>query len=294
MDELLSPVSGASKKETIFMWVVSIVLTLLFVITGIVALASPAQNTLIGTIYYPLSGKQLVYFPFQMNHLMITVLVSILIALGIAVLLLQLGKGIVIRDSSFYNSLYGKITRFFPVPLMLNSFIFLMGYFASDNTKNRETLIYIGAAIALISLCGLVFIYTKTSCSGEIYKGFIVKKCFFTSIIVFNIYYIFNSVSYLIYSNSSLSSVTDNVKGCALGFGIAFGLISLVAVFFMKDLFFGVMAIVVYVGILLFRDEQILGKAFSDNDYIVSSVCIGVLCVVMIGTGIFYKKLVLK
>ena len=31
MDELLSPVSGASKKETIFMWVVSIVLTLLFV-----------------------------------------------------------------------------------------------------------------------------------------------------------------------------------------------------------------------------------------------------------------------
>ena len=291
MDELLSPVSGASKKETIFMWVVSIVLTLLFVITGIVALASPAQNTLIGTIYYPLSGKQLVYFPFQMNHLMITVLVSILIALGIAVLLLQLGKGIVIRDSSFYNSLYGKITRFFPVPLMLNSFIFLMGYFASDN---RETLIYIGAAIALISLCGLVFIYTKTSCSGEIYKGFIVKKCFFTSIIVFNIYYIFNSVGNLIYSNSSLSSVTDNVKGCALGFGIAFGLISLVAVFFMKDLFFGVMAIVVYVGILLFRDEQILGKAFSDNDYIVSSVCIGVLCVVMIGTGIFYKKLVLK
>ena len=291
MDELLSPVSGASKKETIFMWVVSIVLTLLFVLTGIVALASPAQNTFIGTIYYPLSGKQLVYFPFQMNHLMITVLVSILIALGIAVLLLQLGKGIVIRDSSFYNSLYGKITRFFPVPLMLNSFIFLMGYFASDN---RETLIYIGAAIALISLCGLVFIYTKTSCSGEIYKGFIVKKCFFTSIIVFNIYYIFNSVGYLICSNSSLSSVTDNVKGCALGFGIAFGLISLVAVFFMKDLFFGVMAIVVYVGILLFRDEQILGKAFSDNDYIVSSVCIGVLCVVMIGTGIFYKKLVLK
>ena len=273
------------------MWVVSIVLTLLFVITGIVALASPAQNTLIGTIYYPLSGKQLVYFPFQMNHLMITVLVSILIALGIAVLLLQLGKGIVIKDSLFYNSLYGKITRFFPVPLMLNSFIFLMGYFASDN---RETLIYIGAAIALISLCGLVFIYTKTSCSGEIYKGFIVKKCFFTSIIVFNIYYIFNSVSYLIYSNSSLSSVTDNAKGCALGFEIAFGLISLVAVFFMKDLFFGVMAIVVYVGILLFRDEQILGKAFSDNDYIVSSVCIGVLCVVMIGTGIFYKKLVLK
>ena len=291
MDELLSPVSGASKKETIFMWVVSIVLTLLFVITGIVALASPAQNTLIGTIYYPLSGKQLVYFPFQMNHLMIAVLVSILIALGIAVLLLQLGKGIVIKDSLFYNSLYGKITRFFPVPLMLNSFIFLMGYFASDN---RETLIYIGAAIALISLCGLVFIYTKTSCSGEIYKGFIVKKCFFTSIIVFNIYYIFNSVGYLICSNSSLSSVTDNVKGCALGFGIAFGLISLVAVFFMKDLFFGVMAIVVYVGILLFRDEQILGKAFSDNDYIVSSVCIGVLCVVMIGTGIFYKKLVLK
>ena len=139
MDELLSPVSGASKKETIFMWVVSIVLTLLFVITGIVALASPAQNTFIGTIYYPLSGKQLVYFPFQMNHLMITVLVSILIALGIAVLLLQLGKGIVIRDSLFYNNLYGKITRFFPVPLMLNSFIFLMGYFASDN---RETLIY--------------------------------------------------------------------------------------------------------------------------------------------------------
>ena len=88
--------------------------------------------------------------------------------------------------------------------------------------------------------------------------------------------------------------MTDNAKGCALGFEIAFGLISLVAVFFMKDLFFGVMAIVVYVGILLFRDEQILGKAFSDNDYIVSSVCIGVLCVVMIGTGIFYKKLVLK
>ena len=293
MEKLLSPVSGASKKETIFIWVASIVLTLLFVITGIVALASPAKSGLIGAIIYPNSGKQLLYYPFQMNHLMITVVVSILIALGIAVLLLQLGKGIVIKDSSFYNSLYSKITRFFPVPLLLNTFIFLMGYF-TDNQKNLDSLVYIGAAIALISLCGLLFIYTKTSFSGSVYLGFLVKKCFFTAMIVFNLYYIFNSVSYLIYSNSTLSSLESNAKGCALGFGIAFGLISLVAVFFLKDLFFGVMAVVVYVGIQLFRDEQILGKAMSDNDYIVSSVFIGALCVVMIGTGIYYKKLVLN
>ena len=69
MEKLLTPVSGSSKKETLFMWVVSIVLFLLFIITGIIALASPAKSGLIGTMYYPGSGQQLMYFPFQMNHL---------------------------------------------------------------------------------------------------------------------------------------------------------------------------------------------------------------------------------
>ena len=290
MKEVFSPVGGASKTMSIIMLVSSVVLYLFFIITGIVCLAYGDDRAHVLSSYYP-NTKFITYLGFQMDQVTLIITIVILICLALTVLVFLCLRGCVIKDGGFYDAYFGKWTRFFPIVLLFNSVLFLLGHFyKKDNNMNNIAIT--GLVFAILSTALLVFIYIQTN-FGDSIKGFIVKKCLFSALMCFNFYYIFYTISYLSSTNKNGYRVKlSKAEDCSVGFGVVFGILCLPFIFFFRDIIFGVIALLVFIGLLAFRcDDGLIEKhLLHDDDKIVGGVFVAAICLVIIGTFIYNRN----
>ena len=293
MESIFAPVGGNSKTVSILLIVASMILHLFFICTGIAALCKASDRWHLLTFYYP-HTQWYAYAGFQMDQVTLVITVVILILLAIAVLVFHFLRGNAIKDNSIFENLFGKFGRFFPLVLLFNSIMFLLTHFYIDN-NNPKNIAIAGFVFCIVSTAILVLIYLKTQFTG--YLGFVIKKGFFSALLCFNVYYIFYTIAYFAYSNKhgaykGLSKIED----CSVGCGVVFGILALLGTFFFKDIVIGVIAMLVYIGLLAFRcDKSLISRELlHSDDKIVGGVFLSAVIIVIVVTIIVHKKKVLE
>lgn len=291
--------------------ILSIVSWLFFIGTGIASIVYLSNKyNIIWTISEksPFSSSEVECYPLQMNIVLIYIVFLIAILFGILALIFFINRNVL-------DSMHKNWTRLHFFPLMIVSFLFLLGegffplyknYYSNNENFSRfyshiQSIRIFGFCLSAISLAAFIFIYYVTNFKKLKSKWYIIftpKKGAYSCIITLLYYYFFYSLFQLIEISFPDMGETQFIlckKVCSILFSILFGLGSIVFSILFKDLMVGVMNILINLGmtIYFFNINYYIRYVYYDMEYATGIIDI-VIMVIQAGGIVFllikYRK----
>lgn len=225
------------------------------------------------------------YYPLQINTIVLYIIFLFIILLAFISFLIYFIKSTCQKEENIYEGMMGIWPRLHSFPLILASFLFLLGeyfypkFYDKYNKTEKEQNIQdyakyfnrmkeisaLGLAFSLMGLISLIFIYIMTDLNTEKwYIVLITKKGFYSCLIVLLWYYFFYTIYQLngFVFNNNLPNTEKYLRNTlSIGFSIIIGIGSLLFSFFFKDLLAAFMNILIYIGMTIYffsieKDER--------------------------------------
>lgn len=291
------------------LWILSILSWGFFNAAGWASIKYFIDNNTIWTIQKVNSQE---YYPLQLNVVFIYIIFIVTMVFGIIGFVMYLLKSIFLKDNSFFEGMMGIWPRLHSFPLIIVSFLFLLGeyfypyyldkYIDIDYAKFYNHMIEIrifGLTFSLIALISLIFIYYVTDLKeNPWYVVLSTKKGAYSCLITLLWYYFFFTIYQVIeieYPSMSEGFTIFWKKFCGIFFSILIGLGSLFFSFFFKDIVVAAMNILIYLGMSIhfFSITKIRRWYFYDNEWadgIIDIVMIVISAGMLIFLLIKYRK----
>ena len=261
------------------LWILSILSWLFFICTGLASFKtlSDCDYEFIWTIKkiscsclkQKEGKKQYIYYPLQINDILIYIIFIITLVFALVGFVFYIYESTWKKDNSILEGMMGIWSRLHSFPLIIISFLFLLGeYFfpyykdifeENDFQKfysHKQDIIIFGLSFSLIGLISLIFIYVITDLSTvQWYVEMSIKKGTYSCLIVLLWYYFIYTIYQLnasIYPDISHNIEKVWTKCYAIIFSIIFGCGSLIFSFFFKDLVVSFMNLLIYLGIVIY------------------------------------------
>ena len=259
------------------LWILSILSWLFFICSGWSSLQNLQDDKyrIIWTIkkldleehgYYEVET----YYPLQINFVVLYIIFIFILLLAVAAFIIYIIKSTCRKEenNNIFEGMMGIWPRLHSFPLIVISFIFLLGaYFHAHYSElekedfqkyfNRMKEIRIcGLAFSLIALISLIFIYIVTDLKTD--KWYIIltiKKGTYSCLIILLWYYFFYTIFQLIeYIYPYLSEDSDRYlkNHLGIGFSIIIGLGSHAFSFLFRDIAAAFMNILIYLGMTIY------------------------------------------
>ena len=248
------------------------------------------------------------YYPIQINYVVLYIIFILTLLFAIVGFVIYIIKSTWKKEKSnnIFEGMMGIWPRLHSFPLIIISFIFLLGeyfyphYSEIENedyqkyfNRMKEIRIF-GLAFSLIALISLIFIYIVTDLKTD--KWYIVltiKKGTYSCLIILLWYYFLYSIYQLcelIYTD--LDDNTDRILKNTLGIGFSaiIGLGSLLFSFFFKDIIAAFMNFLIYLGMAIYffsieeREKESYGNQLADGilDIIYIAFSVGMIAFLLI------------
>ena len=211
------------------------------------------------------------YYPLQINISLMYIIVSITMLFAVVAFVLYIIKTTWKKQDEIFEGMMGIWTRLHSFPLIIISFLFLLGeyfYPSNLNNMNKNKISYkayyenerdiniTGLAFCLIALLSLLFIYIITDIRTEQwYVTLIIKKGFYSCLIVLLWYYFIYSIYQINDYNimKILHSTRQTWNKCySIIFSILFTAGCLTFSFFFKDLIISFMCGLINLGMIIY------------------------------------------
>jgi hypothetical protein len=284
------------------LWILSIISWLFFLCTGWASLYYMSYNN--NKYYNIIDNYNIVwtikilsnkiqnlnynyYYPLQINITLMYIIISITMLFGLVGFILYIIKSTWKKQEAIFEGMMGIWTRLHSFPLIIVSFLFLLGeYFYPNNIKKKENnlisykeffnnerdICIIGLAFCLLALISLIFIYIATNIkTGDWYVTITTKKGTYSCLIVLLWYYFIYSI-YQINDYNDLGMKPHKRqlwnKWYSTIFSILFGAGCLTFSFFFKDIIVSFMNCLVYLGMIIyFFSVGLYDREFDNNKY---------------------------
>lgn len=292
------------------LWILSILSWLFFICTGFASIKifHIKHYEVIWTIQKigkKINGIYTVenYYPLQINTIVLYIIFIFTLILAVIAFVVYIIKSTCLKEDNIYEGMMGIWSRLNSFPLIIVSFLFLLGeyfypkyydiYYYKEKELNiqdyakyfnrRKEMSIFGLAFSLIALISLIFIYIMTDLKTD--KWYIVlatKKGFYSCLIILLWYYFFYAIFQLnnefIYYDLLFTTEQKFKNTLSIGFSIIIGGGSLLFSFFFKDLFAAFMNILIYIGmtIYFFHIEKSVRELYGNLYYtgIINSIVI--------------------
>ena len=209
---------GCSRNESIIYWILYVISTIFFIITGSINMSEVEApegtgkwHRLITT--YLRSGyvggdidftgdKRVVYICFVL-YLLLTFYLLAIMAL----------KGTVIKNALLYDMAFGKWSRFLSIPTLITGVMCLIPL-AYDNispdNRNEKTAAVFALIFNILCMAAYIFIYLRMPGCNEDKLCFLLKKGYISCAIAYHIYFFFNDVITIAYFDDRFSKHVDS------------------------------------------------------------------------------------
>ena len=144
------------------------------------------------------------------------------------------------KNQSFINGMLGDMTKYHSIAFILVSCLFL----TLDSAGKKGTFV-MGLILSLLSCCSVGFLYYQTDFSAEWYEMITLKKGIYSCLISLTWYMIFYSIAGIGASKAQPSN--GFLKGTGITFSILIGVGNLAFSFYFKDLFVGLINLLIYI-----------------------------------------------
>lgn len=208
------------------------------------------------------------YYPIQINYVVLYIIFIITLLFAVAGFFIYLIKSTCKKEKNIFEGMMGIWPRLHSFPLIIISFIFLLGeyfypcYLEIENedyqkyfNRMKELKIF-GLAFSIIALISLIFIYIVTDLKTD--KWYIVltiKKGTYSCLIILLWYYFCYTVYQLSDSiHPNLNNDNDRYLKNTLGIGFSsiIGIGSLIFSFLFKDIVAAIMNLLIYLGMTIY------------------------------------------
>ena len=289
-------------------FIIQLIVLTLFIVTGIIAFRWLAKYHVI----WGIERMKDVYFPLQMQQVFIYLVFIILLLSAVCFLALYVMNMTCKRDNNFIDRMMSGLTRFYFIPLLFGSALFIIGECIDKNLSNKnhyKAMWWCSLLFSLIALLLMVLIYffsDRNYWSKNLF-GLILKD-FWGRFIVLTWYnflyciYVLKMYTYLadLTSGNSTNNIYDEQpsirrltslenwnKGCNIIFSILFGIGNLFFAFFGNNASAACHSFLIYLGMVwyFFKVPKIMrlekyGGGIIDIIFMILSLALSILLII--------------
>ncbi|MCQ2817888.1 MAG: hypothetical protein MJ252_11545 [archaeon] len=243
--ETFNATNTCNKPQLIIFWILNTVSLLLFAISAIIGLAEYSNTWYDHVVTYTDSVS---YMPFTMDDVIMYILVAILIMFSLFVLALVALKGSVVKDAQFFDAYFGNVAKFVFIPILISCAMFFIG--CANKQDDRKCCLIWSLIFALLNIALYIFIYYNLPAPGESWMLFIYKKCFISSLVVFNFYFFFYDICHLAWEKRLKSG-----EVCSEVFMIIFAVLIAAGIWFLTEVASGLFSWILYIGFVAYSAQ---------------------------------------
>lgn len=257
------------------LWIISVLSWLFFICTGLTSIIYQVDFDYeifwtIKTMGRIINNYQVKdYYPIQINTVMLYIIFIFTLLFGILGFLIYMIKSTCLKDKQVFEGMMGIWPRLHSFPLILISFLFLLGeyfypYYYQDYCNNNDYAKYFnhmkdiqffGLIFSLIALISLIFIYIVTNFGKDNwYAVLFIKKGTYSCLIILLWYYfsyMVYQVNEYIYPSMNRKTILYLRNTMGIFFSSIIGLGSLSFSFFFRDIVAAFMNLLIYLGLCI-------------------------------------------
>ena len=213
------------------------------------------------------------YYPIQINMVLLYIIFIITLLFALVGFIIYMIKSTCLKDEKFFEAMMGIWTRLHSFPLILVSFLFLLGeyfypnyrddyynngYYTGDYSKyfsHKKDIGFFALFFSLIALISLIFIYIVTDFKQDIwYVVLTIKKGIYSCLIVllwYYFWYMVYQVNEFIYPDMNQKQLIYLRRSLGIIFTFLIGIGCLLFSFFFKDIVAAFMNLLIYLGMCI-------------------------------------------
>lgn len=290
------------------LWIISLLSWGLFICTGLSSIKffHDSKYEIIWTIEkigQKINGKYTVetYYPIQINTVMLYIIFLLLLLFAVAALVMYIFKSLIRKDDDIFEGMMGIWPRLHSFPLIIVSFLFLLGqyffpYYLNKyfDKKKGEFIDYaayfnrikdlkiFALSLSIIGLISLIFIYIVTDLkTDQWYVVLTTKKGFYSSLIILLWYYFCYMIYQVIDCMHPLIDEQNDIylrNHFGIGGSLVVGAGSLFFSFFFKDIVSAFMNMIIYIGMAIY----FFSIEISTRDHYYNKLADGIIDIIII------------
>lgn len=192
-----------------------------------------------------ISSDLLLERPYKPLYADLSLAIAITSAISTLGFILYFRKTTFNKAPNILNGMLGDISKYHFIPLLLVSFLFI----SLTNGGRKESFVF-SLIFSILSYVSSIYIYFNTDFSADWYEIITIKKGTFSCLIALSWYTFFFSFASLgLYKEDPFSNF---LKGCGIAFSLLIGIGNLGVCFFFKDLFIGIINLILYIEMAKF------------------------------------------
>ena len=255
------------------LWILSVFSWLFFICIGWASLDKFSDEHY--EIIWTIQRKQLNsdyfddYYPIQINMVLLYIIFIVTMLFAVVGFIIYMIKSTCIKDENIFEGMMGIWTRLHSFPLLLVSFLFLLGeyfykYYNDIYANNKyyaeyfnhmKDIRFFALFFSLIALISLIFIYIVTDFKQDIwYVVLTIKKGIYSCLIVllwYYFWYMVYQVNEFIYPDMNQKQLIYLRRSMGITFSAIIGIGSLCFSFFFKDIVAAFMNLLIYIGMCI-------------------------------------------